>query len=253
MTTRPARQSRSVGVCVFGTRQWDPKKFGNSPAPRTPTFTTFESVVKGGGSFETEDLEPGEYTIAVGRPGYVYTSTSVQITAATANNEVPPPLLIRLVPLAAIEGHLTGLEGWTGRVAALSRSVDKATEKEIWKPVLDEIWRPTPVDNDGNFRIPDLPPGTYALLVAYSNSGILRYPDGKGGLEVKGDGETLRLRIPIPAGGALRTIEGQIELPDPHDWYWVTLSNPDQPALAVATTMTDDQGGFAFRGIVPGA
>ncbi len=235
-------------VRVFGTSQGKGLRFGESLAPDTfRAFTTFDSVVKGG-SFETEDLKPGEYTIAVGHLGYVYTSTSLQITGDDAG----PPLHIRLVPLAAIEGHLTGMQGWTGRVTALSKSIDKTTGKEMWKPFVDEILRPTPIDNEGNFRIPDLPPGTYALLVAYSNSGILRYPEGNGGLEIRGDGEAFRVRVPIPASSALRTIEGQVELPDPKDWYWVTLSNPDQPALAVATTMTDNAGGFAFRGIVPG-
>jgi hypothetical protein len=108
------------------------------------------------------------------------------------------------------------------------------------------------VDPDGRFRIPDLPPGSYALLVSYSNSGVLRYPDGKGVLELNGDGATVNAQIPIPSG-APRTVEGRVELPDPQSWYWVTLSNPAQPALAVATAVTDDKGAFAFRGIVPGA
>ena len=41
-------------------------------------------------------------------------------------------------------------------------------------------------------------------------------------------------------------------MPEGQPWYWVTLSNPDQPSLAVATTTSDEKGAFAFRGVVPG-
>ena len=214
--------------------------FGQRP-PR------IDATTKDDGTFQADDLRPGDYTVSVWSPGYVSTATSVHM-----GNEAGP-LHIRLVRLGAIEGQLTGLQGWTASVLALTRSVDKKTGIEIWNPVLGNFARAAIVDSDGHFRIADLPPGFYSLLVAYSNSGVLRYPDGKGALELKGDGATARVQIPIPAGAAVRTVEGQVELPDPQSWYWVTLSDPRQPALAVATTISDDKGAFAFRGIVPGA
>jgi hypothetical protein len=207
---------------------------------------SIDVTAKDDGTFQAGDLRPGDYTVSVWSPGYVSSATSMHI-----GNEAAP-LHIRLVRLGAIEGQLTGLQGWTASVLALMRSVDKKTESEIWKPVLGNFARSAAVDGEGRFRIPDLPPGFYSLLVAYSNSGVLRYPDGKGALELKGDGATARVQIPIPPG-ALRTVEGKIELPDAQSWYWVTLSDPAQPALAVATTISDDKGAFAFRGIVPGA
>src|ERR1700722_13012640 len=82
---------------------------------------TFDTAVRDDGTFQTEDLKPGEYTLAVGRLGYVYTSVALYIIGDDAR----PPLLIRLVRLGAIEGQLTGLQGWTARVAALSRSIDR--------------------------------------------------------------------------------------------------------------------------------
>jgi hypothetical protein len=210
-------------------------------------FPSIDSAAKDDGTFQTGDLKPGDYTVAVWCPGYVSTATSVYVASDSK------PLHIRLVRLGAIEGQLTGLQGWTARVQALTRSVEKKTGIEIWKPVLEVAGvRGVSVDGNGRFRIADLPPGVYALLVSYSNSGVLRYPDGRGALELKGDGATLKVQVPIPSGTG-RTVEGQIELPDPQTWYWVTLSNPDQPALAVATTVSDDKGAFAFRGIVPGA
>jgi len=197
-----------------------------------PPFVDFAS--KDDGSFQG-DLPSGGYTVNAWYPGYAY-------------SEIPAsenPLVIRLVKLGAIEGRVTGLDGRVATVLALIRS------GEIWKPVVGNFTRGVQVDGSGNFRIPDLPPGPYALLVAYANEGLLRYPDGAGSLELASGG-VQRVLIPIPSN-PVRTIAGTVELPDPQSWYWVTLSRLDQPALAVATTVSDEKGGFAFRGVAPGA
>jgi hypothetical protein len=141
------------------------------PFPRIPPI---DAATKDDGTFEADDLRPGDYRVSVWSPGYVLTATSVHI------GDESGPLPIRLVRLGAIEGQLTGLQGWTASVLALTRSVDKKTGAEIWKPVLGNFARSAAVGGEGRFRIPDLPPGFYSLLVAYSHSGVLRYPDGKG-------------------------------------------------------------------------
>jgi hypothetical protein len=167
---------------------------------------------------------------------------------------------VRLVRLGAIEGQITGLRGRPAKVLAMARSIDRGSMNGVWKPVVDSIVdccepvreRGFAVDDSGNFRIPDLPPGTYALLISYGN-GLLRYPEAGGGFESGGDGATLKVQIPIPSGAG-HDIEGKIDLPDSRSWCWITLSSPDQPALALATTISDSDhnGEFAFRGIVPG-
>jgi hypothetical protein len=200
-----------------GRRQQN-RKCGSS-ANHFPRIAPIDAATKDDGTFEADDLRPGDYTVSAWSPGYVSTAISVHI-----GNE-SGPLHIRLVRLGPIEGRLTGLQGWTAGVLALARSVDKKTGTEIWKPVLGNFARSAAVDGEGRFRIPGLPPGFYSLLVAYSNSGVLRYPDGKGTLELKGDGATAKVQIPIPVGAA-RTVEGQIELSDPQSWYWATLSDP---------------------------
>ena len=58
--------------------------------------------------------------------------------------------------------------------------------------------------------------------------------------------------MPMPPSGN-RLIEGHVELPDPQNWYWVTLSDPAHPELAVATAVVDETGSFSFPGVVPGA
>jgi len=126
------------------------------------------------------------------------------------------------------------------------------------------------VDDKGDFRIQKLPPGVYALLAAYGDSrpsdnsgdpdqrgvstttGLLRYPEGNGGFELGADGSTLVVQIAVPDGIG-RTIAGHVDLPDSQSWYWLTLSSRDQPALSIATTTSDENGAFAFRGVVPGS
>ncbi len=203
-------------------------------------------AAKDDGTFQTSDLPSGDYTVAAWSPGYVPTTTFVH------HGKEMAPLHIRLVRLGTIEGQLKGLQGWTAKVLALTRSRGKKTGLEIWKLVLENSDRGVSVDGDGRFRIRDLPPGSYALLVSYSNSGIIRYPDRRQALELKGDGATVTVQIPIPPDAASRTVEGRVELPDSQTWYWVTLSDPERPALAVATAVSGDKGAFAFRGVVPG-
>ena len=94
------------------------------------------------GTFQSGDLAPGEYTMTAWHAGYLFT----EVTSG-----YPP--VIRLVRLSVIQGRLTGLAGRPARVLAMVKSGD------IWKPVLDVWGRGVPVDPDGNFRIPDLPPG----------------------------------------------------------------------------------------------
>ena len=126
------------------------------------------------GVFQTGDLTPGEYTIVFGIKGYLDTTFSIGI-----RKELPPqpPLLIRMIRLGAIEGQLAELKGRSARVLALVRSTEGATD--TWKPVMDSILiccraiprRGAEVRPDGTFRIGDLPPGAYALLVSYVNPG----------------------------------------------------------------------------------
>jgi hypothetical protein len=55
----------------------------------------------------------------------------------------------------------------------------------------------------------------------------------------------------IPADG--HSLTGRVELPEPQAWFWLSLAQPDQPAVSVVATMSDAQGGFTFHGIPPGS
>jgi hypothetical protein len=210
------------------------------------------------GRFQSADLAPGDYGLAIGREGYLYTSVALHLDDKAGDDDPSKHLLIRLVRLGGIAEHVEGLSGRSARVMALIRSGDSTAGGVVWKPVFDTaiVWRGkpergVPVDTNGDFRIQNLPPGTYALLVAY-DTGLIRYPEGDGGFKLGRDGVTLSIQIPAP-GGLGRTIEGHVDLPESQSWYWLTLSRPDQPALAITTTTSDNDGEFAFRGIIPGS
>jgi hypothetical protein len=229
------------------------------------------------GTFQTGDLTPGDYFVVAGREEYLYTSIAVHVEDKTGDESSPKFLSIRLVRLGAIAGHIEGLRGRSAKILALAWSGEPTAAGGIWKPVFDSTatccggapLRGVSVDEKGDFRIQKLPPGVYALLVAYANpqltdnrgdqdqlgtsttTGLLRYPEGNEGFELGADGSDLFVQIAVP-NGVGRTIKGHVDLRDSRSWYWLTLSSPDQPALSVATTTSDENGAFAFRGVVPG-
>ena len=223
---------------------------------------------KDDGTFQTGELNPGDYRIVFWIKGYLVTAISVRVNDASKTDlAAPSPLLVRMVRLGNIQGHLTGLQGRSARVMALALS---SSAPAAWNPALDSIavccsvasMRGIAVDADGAFGIPDLPPGTYALLVRYGNAslpeggvrstlGLLRYPANNGGFELD-EGSTLVVQISVPSGPS-RVIEGLVDLREVGQWYWITLSDPNEPALAVATTTSDEHGSFAFDGVVAGA
>jgi len=243
--------------------------FSQAPLPGATWMITGRQLVTGSqatedGRFQTGDLAPGDYFIVAGGEGYLSTSVTVHVAGTTGDDRSPKPLLIRLVRLGAIAGHVEGLRGQSARVLALVWSDESAVTGGVWKPVFDSAIaccgaapprRGVSVDSNGDFRIQRLPPGLYALLVSFASSqtmGLTRFPDANKAFELGSDGSAVFVTIPIP-DGAGRTIEGRVDLPDSRSWYWLTLSSVDQPALSIATITSDESGGFAFRGVVPGS
>lgn len=228
------------------------------------------------GTFRGADLSPGDYSVIAAHPGYLYTSMATRLRDNAASGDTVKLPALRMIRLGAIAGHVSDLHGRSARVMALLWSPASTSAEGSWKPVLDSAavyggqptTRGTPVDSNGDFRIPDLPPGLYALLIQYSDpqthvegpgsrrmapasNGLLRYPEGKKGISLGPGGSTVVVGIAVPTAVG-RTIEGHIALSNSESWCWVTLSDPAQPALSVAPIETGDGGAFAFRGVVPG-
>jgi hypothetical protein len=128
------------------------------------------------------------------------------------------------------------------------------------------------VDGSGRYRLFNLPPGEYAVAVSYGAS--TRAVGSSGSAEVvAGIGSGTQYyptnehpRFFTVAGGevygntdftvspaALYTVSGKVEQPSVQGRFWIALSAPDQPSLAVAVTQGAADGSFKLEGIQPGA
>src|SRR5262249_38145488 len=52
---------------------------------------------------------------------------------------------------------------------------------------------------------------------------------------------------------ALFSVSGAMQLPDAKAGFWLALSSPEQPDLAIAVAQTEKDGKFTFSGIPPGS
>lgn len=241
--------------------------FTGLPVPNTTLMifgehSRYDMQATENGRFRTGELDAGDYTVVASRDGFLYASIHGHLENGPDQANDAKRLIVRMIRLCTIAGHVGGLGSRPAKVMPLIWSPNSGTKGGTWKPVFDSVLlccgkpdRGVPVDPNGNFLIDKLPPGTYALLVAYENlqpvgkrelpAGIFRYPAANQGFELRGDGSVFQIRIALPTGTG-RAIEGRVELPDSRSWYWITLSDSDQPAISVATTTSDERGGSHF-------
>lgn len=220
----------------------------------------------GQGRFEAAELPAGEYRIDVSKPSYVSTTLRVRVGNASS------PVLVRLVRCGAFVGQVTDLEGQPVRDAFVYTMVKTAGGGPFRRFGAQEPGKYSQVDERGQYRLYNLPPGQYAVAAAYgatsmmmsmkgsasahrtAGSGVLFYPNNdrpqvftiSGGEEFRADFAIL------PA--AVYTASGKVEpRPAASVGIWVTLTPLDQPALAAATTEAAPDGSFRFEGIGPGS
>jgi hypothetical protein len=129
----------------------------------------FSTLTDNSGHFEFNSLTEGRAFISTARPGfgnqaaYPYT-TSVKITRANS------PLLLKLAPAGAIVGRLTSrdgqpLEGYSLRL--ISKMSIEGIQRLSYQPYQSST------DDDGNFRIANVPPSTYYLEVSQNQETTL--------------------------------------------------------------------------------
>jgi len=213
------------------------------------------------GRFRAPDLAGGEYHLEVTKPNYVSASLRVRQPGAAT-------LLIRLVRCGVISGQVTDLEQHPIRGASIFAMVSEA-EGKPFRPFGSQLAQ---VDDHGQYRLYNLPPGRYAIAVSYGastlsvgssgstavnprvGSGVRFYPDNarpqffsiSGGEDFRGVDFTI-------APAALFSVSGRVEPPESKGEFWLALASPEQPALAVAVTIAKTDGQFQFEGIPPGS
>ena len=215
------------------------------------------------GHFEAAGLPPGEYRIEAAKANYV--TSTVRPKAGDGH------LVVRLVRCGTITGQV---------IDGQSQPVLGAIVYALPKPAGGGPFRPFPklgqgtyaeVDENGQYRLFNLPPGEYAVAVTYGASTMMVGSTGRSALHPGvGSGVQIypsasRPQIFAIAGGeeyhsidfalspgALFTVSGKVEAAA-KGAYWVALTAADSPSLAVAVTQSERDGTFKLEGIAAGS
>ncbi|MCX6624844.1 MAG: carboxypeptidase-like regulatory domain-containing protein, partial [Acidobacteria bacterium] len=124
------------------------------------------------------------------------------------------------------------------------------------------------VDDQGQFRLYQLPPGEYSVAVTYGastmaigssgsanvsptlGSGVLFYPQS---FTVTSGEEYANINFSL-SPGALYSVSGKLDIaPNASGTFWLALTPADQPALAAAVTQAERDGSFHLAGAGPGS
>ncbi len=218
------------------------------------------------GYFEAPSLSAGDYRLEVSKPNYLSTTLQVRAIGGSAS-----PLLVRLIRCGVISGRVFDSQNQAVRSAtvfALSRFSDHGPLRPFAR---FESGHETRVNENGEYRLFNLPPGQYAVGVTYgastavvgstggseagsAGSGALFYPANSapqlftfsGGEEYHDIDFAL-----IPS--ALFRVSGKIDLATPQSGFWLALTLQNQPTFATAVTRANEDGSFHFEGIPPGS
>ena len=217
----------------------------------------------GQGRFEAPELAEGDYRIDVSKPNYLGTTIRLHLTGRGALTT------IRMIHCAAITGQVTDRDGRPvpgAAVFAIAKPVGGAPLQRDFSPGHYNL-----LDQSGNYRLYNLPPGSYLMAVSYgassttvgsvgyapppgrTGSGVLYYPDNARPqfLDLPAGDERRNLNFSIlPA--ALFTVSGRVEPADPKNAFWLALSSVSEPAIAVAVVPMSADHNFRFEGVPQG-
>ena len=201
------------------------------------------------GRFHAQDLLEGEYRIEFFKALHVNAALRVRVGASS------PPLTVRLVRCGVVAGRVVDGDGHPVRGAYVWMMV-----KPPGAAVFKHWGNPSQVDERGQYRIFNLPPGQYAVAASYSGSaastgsGILFHPNNTqpGIFTVSGGEEYSGTDFAILPSARYR-IAGTVAPPKPGTRVSLTLVPADQPGLATARVMADAHGAFHFDGIAAGS
>lgn len=207
------------------------------------------------GRFRATELPPGDYTVDLSKPNYVTTTFKLHAPATG--------LLLRLVRYGVMDGSVRDAAGRPipGRVLAPGgRTIGGARLTVMAKaPGTEDLQsvRQISVEEGGHYRIYDLPPGQYAIGLWYSGlnegSGMQFYPDNVHPriFTVAGGEEYGTINFTVEPRQSY-AVSGKIELPAGKKQFQLALGLPEQPALPIAQTLTEDDGTFRFEKVPAG-
>jgi hypothetical protein len=121
----------------------------------------YSAVTDDKGRFSIEKIRPRGYSLETDRPGFLRDEVELTLTAGQSLTD----LAIVLTPQASIAGRVVDDEGhiWTHAHINLYRSVRKQGRRQL------ESEGGGDVDDRGEFRIADLSPGKYYVVVTPDN------------------------------------------------------------------------------------
>lgn len=196
------------------------------------------------GRFDAPELDPGEYRVEVGKPGYARVRVTVVVrTGATAS------VNLRIARFGSISGRVTdaarhSIEGT--RVLPVNRAL---------RPFIGS-GAPARVSSTGEYRIYNLPPGQYAVAVSY---GASPFAVGSSGHKITpasaGSGAQL---YPSNAHPQWFTIDGGeeyrgIDFTIPPIGRTSVVGQVNKPCLTTAVMPAEQDGSFRFDGISSGS
>lgn len=218
----------------------------------------------GQGRFEAPGLPEGEYRVEVTKPNYLKATIRLHLTTQGIDTK------IRLIRCAVITGQVTDRDGLPFPSATVFAMAKPAEGKPLQRNF--DSGHFARVDQRGNYRLYDLPPGQYLVALSYGassatfgssgglpppslpGSGVMFYPDNSRPqvFELSAGEERHNLNFSVTPT-ALFSIRGAVTMPDPKEGFWVVLTPTDQPAIAVAVASFRKPGEFRLEGIPPGS
>ncbi|MBZ5583980.1 MAG: carboxypeptidase-like regulatory domain-containing protein [Acidobacteriia bacterium] len=210
----------------------------------------------GSGRFHAEGIPAGDYRIDVSKPNYVPLTLRTRLAAGS------PPMALRLVRFGVIAGRVGDAGGRPipgVAIQIMTRGAGGAIQPFGYARRLDDT---------GQYRVYDLPPGEYAVALSYGAAGAAGSSGGTGLRSSVGSGVRLYPDNQRPqwftvAGGeeyantdfsiiatALFKVSGKVEAEGKR--FTVALTPVDQPLMAAASQRLEENGEFQLEGIPPG-
>jgi len=215
------------------------------------------------GRFQTPEIPDGEYRIAISKPNYAVTSLNLNTKGAS-------PLFVRLIRGGAVQGVVMDRDGQpvtSASVFAISKLVGSATLKRVLMP-----GRHATTDAKGQYRLYNLAPGRYVIVVSYGasttavgssgsaatssrlGSGFQFYPENPRPrvFEITGGEQHHNIDFSLESS-AVYSVSGKVELPEAKGTFWLALTSVEQTAMASAIAQTNAEGHFNFTNVPAGS